>query len=50
MRLTAAGWQVVIVSPQGVQRCTEPYEVLEGIEIHRYPLRPSDGGAVGLPA
>jgi glycosyltransferase involved in cell wall biosynthesis len=45
--LTAAGWQVVIVSPQGRRRCTEPYEVLEGIEIHRYPLRPSDGGAVG---
>ena len=45
--LTAAGWQVVIVSPQGRQRCTEPYEVLEGIEIHRYPLRPSNGGAVG---
>jgi glycosyltransferase involved in cell wall biosynthesis len=45
--LTAAGWQVVIISPQGEQRCTEPYEVLEGIEIHRYPLRPSDGGAVG---
>ena len=45
--LTAAGWQVVIVSPQGENRCTEPYEVLEGIEIHRYPLRPSDGGAIG---
>jgi glycosyltransferase involved in cell wall biosynthesis len=45
--LTAAGWQVVIVSPQGERRCTEPYEVLEDIEIHRYPLRPSKGGAAG---
>ena len=45
--LTAAGWEVTIVSPRGEHRCSEPYERLEGIEIHRYALRPSGGGALG---
>ncbi|MCW2958752.1 MAG: glycosyltransferase WbuB, partial [Solirubrobacterales bacterium] len=31
-------------APDGSQR---PFETLEGIEIHRYPLRPSGGGAAG---
>ena len=44
--LTAAGWEVVIVCAQGADRDSAPYEVLEGIEIHRYPLRPA-GGALG---
>jgi glycosyltransferase involved in cell wall biosynthesis len=39
--LTAAGWQVVIACAQGPDRDDAPYEVLEGIEIHRYPLRPA---------
>jgi glycosyltransferase involved in cell wall biosynthesis len=39
--LTAAGWQVVIACAQGDDRDDAPYEVLEGIEIHRYPLRPA---------
>ena len=39
--LTAAGWQVVIACAQGADRDDAPYEVLEGIEIHRYPLRPA---------
>ena len=39
--LTAAGWQVVIACAQGADRDDTPYEVLEGIEIHRYPLRPA---------
>jgi glycosyltransferase involved in cell wall biosynthesis len=41
--LARAGWEVVIVCAQGADRDAEPYEVLEGIEIHRYPLRPADG-------
>jgi glycosyltransferase involved in cell wall biosynthesis len=44
--LAAAGWEVVIACAQGAERDCEPYEVLEGIEIHRYPLRPA-GNALG---
>jgi glycosyltransferase involved in cell wall biosynthesis len=44
--LAAAGWEVVIACAQGADRDCEPYEVLEGIEIHRYPLRPA-GNALG---
>ncbi|HSS58614.1 MAG TPA: hypothetical protein VLK59_11440, partial [Solirubrobacteraceae bacterium] len=36
--LAAAGWQVVIACAQGTDRDDAPFEVLEGIEIHRYPL------------
>ena len=39
--LAAAGWEVVIACAQGTERDRAPYEVLEGIEIHRYPLRPA---------
>jgi hypothetical protein len=45
--LTAAGWAVTIVCAQGSDRDSAPFEVLEGIEIHRYPLRPSGGGPLG---
>ena len=44
--LAAAGWQVVIACAQGTDRDDAPYEVLEGIEIHRYPLRPA-GSTLG---
>ena len=44
--LTAAGWQVVIACAQGPDRDDAPHEVLEGIEIHRYPLRPA-GSTLG---
>ena len=44
--LAAAGWQVVIACAQGADRDDAPYEVLEGIEIHRYPLRPA-GSTLG---
>jgi len=44
--LTAAGWQVVIACAQGADRDDAPHEVLEGIEIHRYPLRPA-GSTLG---
>jgi glycosyltransferase involved in cell wall biosynthesis len=43
--LAAAGWRVVVVCPQGRTRCAAPYEVIEGVEIHRFPLRPAAGGA-----
>lgn len=44
--LAAAGWQVVIACAQGADRDDAPHEVLEGIEIHRYPLRPA-GSTLG---
>jgi glycosyltransferase involved in cell wall biosynthesis len=44
--LAAAGWEVVIACAMGADRDSEPYEVLDGIEIHRYPLRPA-GNALG---
>jgi glycosyltransferase involved in cell wall biosynthesis len=44
--LAAAGWEVVIACAMGADRDDEPYEVLEGIAIHRYPLRPA-GSALG---
>jgi glycosyltransferase involved in cell wall biosynthesis len=44
--LAGAGWEVVIVCAQGSGRDSASYEVLEGIEIHRYPLRPA-GNSLG---
>jgi glycosyltransferase involved in cell wall biosynthesis len=45
--LRAAGWDVVIVCAAGRSRHTAAVELLEGIEIHRYPLEPSGGGVLG---
>jgi glycosyltransferase involved in cell wall biosynthesis len=45
--LKAAGWDVAIVCAEGKDRDSAPHEVLEGIEIHRYPLEPSGGGPLG---
>jgi glycosyltransferase involved in cell wall biosynthesis len=45
--LRAAGWEVTIVCAQGADRHNAPYEVLEGIEIHRFRLRPAAGGLAG---
>jgi glycosyltransferase involved in cell wall biosynthesis len=47
LALRSAGWEVVIVCAQGAGRDREPFEVRDGIELHRYPLRPATGG---LPA
>ena len=33
--------------PQGEDRDKAPYERIEGIEIHRFPLAPAEGGALG---
>ncbi len=46
--LTAAGYEVTAICPQGEDRDREPYERLEGVEIHRYRPRPSRGGALGF--
>ena len=36
-----------VVCPQGAKRDREPFEVLEGVEIHRFPLRFAQGGPLG---
>jgi glycosyltransferase involved in cell wall biosynthesis len=45
--LAAAGWEVTIVCAQGADRDNAPFEIREGIEIHRFPLVPAAGGALG---
>jgi glycosyltransferase involved in cell wall biosynthesis len=47
LTLTRAGWEVVVVCPQGSDRDREPFQVLDGVEIHRYRVRPATGGPVG---
>jgi glycosyltransferase involved in cell wall biosynthesis len=45
--LTEAGWQVVVACAAEDGGSQRPREVLDGIEVHRYPLRPSGGGVPG---
>lgn len=47
LALRRAGYDVVVVCPQGRDRDTEPVAFIEGIEIHRFPLVPADGGVLG---
>lgn len=43
--LVEAGWGVAVVCAAAADREEVPVEALEGVEIHRYPLRPAAGGA-----
>ncbi len=45
--LSSAGYVVVVVCPQGRDVDRAPYELREGVEIHRYPLTPAEGGLIG---
>ncbi|MEU4202131.1 glycosyltransferase family 4 protein [Streptomyces sp. NPDC026294] len=45
--LRDAGWTVDVICPRGEQRDTEPEAVLDGVRIHRYPLRAATGGPAG---
>ena len=45
--LVEAGHEVVVICPRGTKRDTEPYAVIEGVEIHRYPLEAATGGPLG---
>jgi glycosyltransferase involved in cell wall biosynthesis len=45
--LTGAGWEVTVVCAQGRDRHTAAHEVLDGVEILRYPLEPAAGGLAG---
>jgi glycosyltransferase involved in cell wall biosynthesis len=42
--LLVAGYEVVVVCPQGETVDRAAYERCEGVEIHRYPLSPAKGG------
>jgi glycosyltransferase involved in cell wall biosynthesis len=42
--LTAAGYEVTVICPQGATRHQEPYELLQGVHIHRYRPRYASGG------
>jgi len=45
--LRDAGWSVHVICPQGTGRDTEPEIELDGVMIHRYPLRAATGGPLG---
>jgi glycosyltransferase involved in cell wall biosynthesis len=45
--LRDGGWRVTIVCAMGQERHDAPYEELDGIAIHRYPLAPASGGLRG---
>ena len=45
--LTEAGYRVSVICPAGTKRDTERYAEIDGVRIHRYPLRPATGGPVG---
>ncbi|MFE7130114.1 glycosyltransferase family 4 protein [Streptomyces sp. NPDC057638] len=47
MTLRDAGWTVDVICPRGSKRDTEPEAVIDGIRIHRYPLRAATGGPAG---
>ncbi|MFI1366421.1 glycosyltransferase family 4 protein [Streptomyces griseochromogenes] len=45
--LRDAGWTVHVICPRGEKRDTEPEAEIDGVRIHRYPLRAATGGPVG---
>ncbi|WEV28745.1 glycosyltransferase family 4 protein [Streptomyces sp. 71268] len=45
--LREAGWEVHVICPRGGKRDTEPEAVIDGVRIHRYPLRAATGGPAG---
>lgn len=47
LALRDAGYEIAIISPQGVHGDRQAYELYEGIDIYRYPLRMARGGAAG---
>jgi glycosyltransferase involved in cell wall biosynthesis len=47
LALREAGYDVSVICPQGSTQDREPHSVIEGVEIHRYPLVPATGGWPG---
>ncbi|MFK0289795.1 glycosyltransferase family 4 protein [Streptomyces sp. NPDC090442] len=45
--LRDAGWEVHVICPRGEKRDTEPEALIDGVRIHRYPLRAATGGPAG---
>ncbi|GHG19224.1 glycosyltransferase family 4 protein [Streptomyces hydrogenans] len=45
--LRDAGWEVHVICPAGTKRDTEREVLLDGVRIHRYPLRAATGGPAG---
>ncbi|MGW7269292.1 glycosyltransferase family 4 protein [Streptomyces sp. NPDC054864] len=45
--LRDAGWTVHVICPRGEKRDTELEAVVDGVRIHRYPLRAATGGPAG---
>jgi glycosyltransferase involved in cell wall biosynthesis len=45
--LRDAGWDVHVICPQGANRDTEAEAEIDGVKIHRYPLKPATGGPLG---
>ncbi|GHG15328.1 MULTISPECIES: glycosyltransferase family 4 protein [Amycolatopsis] len=45
--LRDAGWEVHVICPQGTKRDTEAEAVVDGVHIHRYPLKAATGGPAG---
>lgn len=46
--LREVGYEVSVICPQGSKQDREPYAVIEGVEIHRYPLSPATHGWTGF--
>jgi glycosyltransferase involved in cell wall biosynthesis len=47
LALRRAEWDVAVICPRGAKYDREPFELLEGVQIHRYPLREAKGGPIG---
>jgi len=47
LALQQAGYAVQVICPKGEKRDHEAYEQLNGVEIHRFPLRAASGGPIG---
>ena len=45
--LRDAGYDVSVVCPRGEKHDREPYALIDGIEIHRFPLTAATGGVSG---
>ena len=41
------GWDVTVICAMGETRHREPYELVDGIAIHRFALKPAEGGLLG---
>ncbi|MER7763652.1 glycosyltransferase family 4 protein [Streptomyces sp. NPDC097619] len=46
--LRDAGWEVHVICPRGEKRDTEAEVEIDGVRIHRYPLRAATGGPSGF--